>query len=596
MTPNERPSHIRLALLVIEGYIYLALIIGVFVGAVVLLAWGVLNRRPGFALLAILIGVPVTVTAARAIYALFFTVAEPTGIAITTRRGARLHAMVQDVRQQIGAPRIHRILVTAAFNASALQLPRVGIFWPRNTLLVGYPLLATLSREQIRAVIAHELGHITHAHGRFTSWVHRTRRTWERLLDELDARQATPAHVRLLFRWYVPRLHAESVAVSRQQELLADRLAAEVTGAETTAQALVAIGVGGEVLSRTFWPPLLRRVEHDPVPPRPYSTMGPGIWRALGERDQANLLDQALRDDPEPWGTHPSLRERLARLGQRAQLPAAVQSTAAEELLAAEQHDIAGQLDDDWSAAHAADWRAEHDDIRGRRTRLAELEALEQPTPPQIFERAALTERTGHDEGALALYRAAFAAGHSAAGLAAGRILLDQHDESGVEIIETAMDADPVLVQQGCAAIATFLEDRGRAAAAHPYRVRHARAATLSKMAAKERSELTLVDRFVACSDPAADAQRIASCLAAESAVVRAFLASKELRYSTGTQTLLALTANGSLTPQMLDRLKTECGLSEEARIVVLGRHDQQIEAALAGIRGALVYERRVGR
>jgi Zn-dependent protease with chaperone function len=138
--------------------------------------------------------------------------------------------------------------VFVAFNASAVQVSRAGIFWPRNTLLLGYPLLAMLSPKQTRAVIAHELGHMTHAHGRISSWVHRTRLSWVRLMKNLDERGATPAHAHLLFRWYVPRLHAMSAAVSRQQELVADHLAASVTSPETTAQALVATR-----LEATLW-------------------------------------------------------------------------------------------------------------------------------------------------------------------------------------------------------------------------------------------------------------------------------------------------------------------------------------------------------
>ncbi len=142
--------------------------------------------------------------------------------------------------------------MTDAHNAAAMQIPRAAVFWPTNTVAVGYPLLATLSVDQIRAVLAHELAHITLAHGRFTSWVHRTRLSWVRLLDTLERHQSVPAHVYFLFRFYVPRLHALSVAVSRQQERLADRLATEVTGPEVAAQALIAIELGRLLVAETY--------------------------------------------------------------------------------------------------------------------------------------------------------------------------------------------------------------------------------------------------------------------------------------------------------------------------------------------------------
>ena len=58
------PSRIRLALLVLEGYAYLALVIASFAAVVAFLAWGVLNRRPLITVMAILIGVPATVPVA----------------------------------------------------------------------------------------------------------------------------------------------------------------------------------------------------------------------------------------------------------------------------------------------------------------------------------------------------------------------------------------------------------------------------------------------------------------------------------------------------------------------------------------------------
>jgi Zn-dependent protease with chaperone function len=203
------PSHLRLTFLILEGYLYLALILAIFLSATGFLVWGLLTRRPFIAIVAILVGVPVAATTARAFRALWFVFPQPKGIDVGPHFGALLYRTVQEIAQRVRAPRVHRIVVTGANNASALQIARAGVFWPTNTLVLGYPLLATLSVDQMRAVIAHELGHMTHAHGRFSSWVHRTRLSWVRLLDILERHQSVPAHVYLLFRFYVPRLHAQ---------------------------------------------------------------------------------------------------------------------------------------------------------------------------------------------------------------------------------------------------------------------------------------------------------------------------------------------------------------------------------------------------
>ena len=586
------PSLFRLALLVLEGYAYLGLVVAVFPAVVAFLAWGVLNRRPLIALVALLIGVPLIVTTGRAVRALMFAVPEPSGIAVTPARGGALHAAVEDIRARIGAPRVHRILVTGSYNASALQVSRAGIFWPRNMLLLGYPVLAIVSPEQARAVIAHELGHITHSHGRVSSWVYRTRMSWVRLIRKLEEHGAAPAHAYVLFRWYVPRLQAMSAAISRQQELLADRLAASVTSPETTAQALVAIEVGGDLLSQTFWPRIFARVADDPAPPCPFAEMGPHLWATTAEPASAELLNGVLDGYTEPGDTHPCLRDRLERLGQPARLPEAVSLSAADHFLGEAKPSVVGELDRDWQAAQAGRWRAQHDRERHDRERLALLAALQAPSPDQIFELAQLTERKGDHDAALSLYRAAHAAGHPPAGLSAGRMLLDREDRAGIPLIEAAMAAEPALVQQGCTALIEFAERHGGAAAAHQFKVRQARDATMNSLAAAERLHVTAVDRFVPCGDQTVDAASLAGRLAAERAVLRAFLVTKELRHPHGTQTVLALLARGQAGPDVEQRLRRDGVIPGGVTFVVLSRHDQQLQAALADVPGALIYER----
>jgi Zn-dependent protease with chaperone function len=591
---DERPmpSHFRLALLVLEGYAYLGVVLGVFVAAVAFLVWGVLNRRPFIALLAILIGVPLIITTGRAVGALWFGSLEPHGIVVTRTLGGALHATVENIRKRIGAPHVHLILVTAAFNASALQVSRAGIFWPRNTLLLGYPLLATLSPEHTRAVIAHELGHMTHAHGRIMSWVHRTRLSWMLLMRNLREREATPAHALLLFRWYVPRLQRLATAVSRQQELLADHLAAWVTSSETTAQALVAIDIGGWLFDRTFWPGIFDRVQHDPAPPCPFAQMGPAIWTTVAIGERAALLNNLLERETGLADTHPSLRERLARLDQAAELPGIVSVTAADRFLGEQKQQIVDEFDRQWQAEQAREWRQRHEALRHDRERLAQLTAIEAPTLDDRFELAQLTERDGREDAGLALYRAAHAAGHAGAGLAAGRILLHRDSEMGMALIQAAMDAEPALVQEGCSVLIDFLERHSRHADAHQFKVRQARDATRSNMAATERLQVTPVDRFVPCADSAVNASPVVSWLATEREVLRAFLVTKELRYSNGTQTVLALLARGLSGSDLRERLRREGLIPNGVTIAVLTRHDQQLQAALEEIPGALIYER----
>ena len=579
------PSNLRLTVLILEGYVYLALIVGIFLAATGSLVWGLLARRPFIAMIAVLGGVPVAATTARALRALWFVCPQPKGIEVGPHFGGQLQRAVKDIAARIGAPRVHRILITDTNNASALQIPRAGIFWPANTLVLGYPLLATLSVDQVRAVIAHELGHMTHAHGRIASWAHRTRLSWLRLMDVLQRHQSVPAHVYLLFRFYVPRLHAHAAAVSRQQELLADRLAAEVTGADLAAQALVAGEIGSYVLDQTFWPRIFDRVEHDPDPPNPFSEMGPGVWSAV--EDRALLLERLLTD--ELLLGHPSrLAARIAALGAPPRWPDAVEVTAADHFFGPQKQELAAALDREWHRTRDRDWKKQHEEIQERRRRLATLAALPAPTTQQTLERGLLTEREGDANAALELYLVAHRQADPAGALAAGRILLGRDDASGIDLIETAMAADPALVEDGCRAVVVYLERCGRCADAHPYEVRRTHQRAKTKMARAERAELSILDRLRPCTDPAVDVARLCRRLASEAGVMRAFLATKELRYSSGTLTILAVLAKNSVASGLEGQLRREGVLPDHVSVVLLGRHDQQLELALDEVSAAL--------
>ena len=585
----ERRGRLHLVLLILEGHAYLALILGIFLSVPVFFVWGVLARRPFVTIAAILVGIPVVTITTRVLRALWFPFPEPKGVDIGPQFGAALYREVQTIARRIGAPSIHRVVVTATHNASASQTPRAGVFWPRNTLCLGYPLLATLSPDQIRAVIAHELGHMTLAHGRLARWVHRTRTSWIRLLQVLEEHQSVPAHVYFFFRFYVPRLDAGAADVSRQQELLADRHAAEVTSRDVVAQALVSIEIGHELFDRTFWPRLLERVADDQEPPGPFSRMGPEIRDQVDDRQQ--LLGRVSSADSAAPQTHPALRDRLEALGQSARWPAPVALTAADNFLGHEKQALAEALDRLWREAHGERWRTRHDEIRTRRRRLAELSAVPSPTPAQVFERGELLQADGDIDTALDLYRAAHRQGHAAGGLSAGRILLDRDDESGTALIDAAMDADATLVEDGCEAIAEYLERHGRHAEARRRLNRATREAARTQMARTERSELSAADRFGPSSDPGIDAAALASRLAQEPGVQRAFVVAKELRYSSGTQTVLAVLSKKTLSPDLEERLRRDGLLPSGALVAALNPHDRALEASLAAVAGGLILD-----
>jgi Zn-dependent protease with chaperone function len=596
-TPADRSarsvaSPLRVALLVVEGHLYLAATILVFVGVLGLLAWGILARRPAMAIIALFVGVPLFLLIAAALRSLFFRMPWPEGLEVTSRNAPPLLAMIEEVRRALRSPPIHRVLIGTKFTASIVQVPRLAMLWPRNVLTIGYPLLTVLSAEQLRAVVAHELAHVFHSHGRLSGWVWRTHRSWRRLVAVLQERGTVPIFVRWIQAGYLPRLSAQSMLISRDQELVADRGAASVAGSRTAADALIANEFGICLAEREFWPGIFGLVETEPEPPDPFGRMQHEFAILFRRADTARLLEELLEEETADYDTHPSLRDRLRALGEAGHVTGVPLCTAGEAYLGAQQAEIARQLDEAWQRRQRDSWRERHARLRAALERLAALEALPAPTAQQAFERATVLEELGRDDDAADAYHRALAidANHPRAALTVGRLMLDRGDEQGIALLERAMAGDPGLTAEACRCLAGHFEEQGRFVEAAQLEARARRHATHASLAQQERTTATALDRFVPHDLPPAGLGDLEAALYREPTVGMALLARKQVRHGGGSPLVLGLVVDRGDAGDVPDRLRGL--LPADAVTVVLDRDRKSLRQVLEAVPGATIYVR----
>ncbi|MEG4802819.1 M48 family metallopeptidase [Microcoleus sp. ARI1-B5] len=135
--------------------------------------------------------------------------------------------MVDELTTKLQAPRFHNILLNREFNAAVVQVPRLGIFgWQKNYLLLGLPLMQSLSLEQFKAVRAHEVGHLSRNHSRFAGWIYRIRKTWLQIYERLHQSEQHGASILFnsFLEWYWPSFNAYSFILARMDEYEADRV------------------------------------------------------------------------------------------------------------------------------------------------------------------------------------------------------------------------------------------------------------------------------------------------------------------------------------------------------------------------------------
>ena len=469
----------KLVLVIVEGQLYLAAILAIFAAELGFLFWGLWSRRPIIGLIAVFVTVPLIRSTVSSIRACFFRIRAPEGMPLGRSDGRALYDFVEEIRRAVDAPPVDRITITGGFHASAAVDSPPWRFRRRRTLVLGLPVLTTLSTAELRAVIAHELAHFSSAYDPFAAWVYRTRRSWFALRASLDRRLATPLYVYWIIGWYVPRLNAASAAVARRQELVADRVAARVAGSRAAADALVVFESGARFADDTHWPEI--RTSHETVaePPRPYSQML--TWNA--RMTSTDALDALFACETESEDTHPSLSERFARLEEAVRMPPASACSAGEEILGGELEKLAGRLDDEWITRNGESWTQHRTEYLERRAALDRLSALETPTTDELFKRAELLEILERSDEALSTYERAAEQGHPAASLAAGRVLLYRMDSRGIVLVEDSMDRDDSLVPEACRILAEYYKETNQELAARKCEWRASRHTTRARLA-----------------------------------------------------------------------------------------------------------------
>jgi Zn-dependent protease with chaperone function len=230
---------------------------------------------------------------------------------LSQERFPALHALVDDVARQVGA-RVPRKLFLADQATAFISMKRRWFGLRREAIVgVGFPMFALLSREELASVLAHEFGH--HAGGDLTlgPWVYRTRSA---IASAVDTLEDSAFFLDVPFRLYGQLFLRVSGAVSRQQELAADALAARTCGPEATARALHK----AHVLA-PLWSAYLH---HDVIPIIEKSVRVPlleGFRAFLREKSwRAEILhdiEEETRRPPSPWDSHPPFEERLRSLG-----------------------------------------------------------------------------------------------------------------------------------------------------------------------------------------------------------------------------------------------------------------------------------------
>ena len=290
------------------------------------------------------------------------------GSELTPDVAPELFKLLSQLAASRNLPKFDHVMITTDFNACIWQIPKRGLFGPSvNYIEVGIPLMKALTPDQFRAVLGHELGHIAGGDSQLTGWIYRLNRMWTAVHNAMKSRRS--GLTQGFIRWYANYFNAYTFPLRRLAEYNADKFAASVAGAETTALALIVVNAEAPYVN-SFWQEIESRARFVPeANVRPFSQMFEGDCQP-SQVDKDRWLRTAWNAKTGLVDSHPSLADRLGSLGYQGiavapdkpllmplPLPGRTAETAAQRYLGPWLNKYTDVLDKEWDRSNSDIWR-----------------------------------------------------------------------------------------------------------------------------------------------------------------------------------------------------------------------------------------------
>ncbi len=597
---------LRVLLLTLLGYAYvLVSIILLFTGLLTLIYFAALSHH--VAIFAKFI-IGLAIINFLVLNALWVRLPPPKGIPLSRKEAEPLFAVLDDIRKRLNGPKIHQVLLDNDFNACIMQQPRLGVFgWQKNYLVIGLPFMHALSPEQFTAVLAHEYGHLSGSHGKFSAWIYRVRQSWYRLMDNLTENDSWALLLfRHFFNWYIPFFSAYTFVLARANEYEADRSSADIVGTHTAAAALINSSIQGELLDEHFWKKIYKMADKQDNPPTIYPLLPNFLQKNKKQLITASeqCLQQALKNQTDSTDTHPSLRDRLAALGEEAEIPVPFEQSAAQVLLQPNLESFQLLITVNWQNNIVTKWHSRHQYVQQGKQQLQALQdkSTDELSSYEQWQLASLTAEFINDKQAFPLYKKLltdekFA---NAAYLQVGRILLDNQQEKGIACIEKAVKQNNDFLLDGYQIILDYLhKQNAKEEMLFPYQQQIEERQLLEQQAYQERQFVIQTDILLPHQLSEEKLKELVNIFATEPRIKKVYIGRKDVKifpertlHIIGIKCTFSFWNSKNKNNTLLQNLSEKIHISDEGIFFILNWENQHLEDRLHQVEKGLVYDK----
>jgi len=341
----------------------------------------------------------------------------PTGINLERKDYPELFALLDEICTKLNT-RADKVILNNEFNAAVVEHPKFGFLgFNTNFLMLGLPFLQAVTRNDLKAVIAHEFGHLSGKHSSTSKWIYGLFKQWANLFKNIGEKSIL---IYPFFSWYMPRYVAYSMIMIRNHEKHADADAVKIAGTNACGNMLVLTALKGRHLSEEIWTEIYKKAkDEEEAPLNTFHEIGQRI-NNLPTRKLRQWLEEELKYEGAKTETHPPTRERLALCDQLERFekisdeeleqlvaPIPPGQSSAELLLGSKLPELVSQLSTTWHNETKELWQQRYSEYMLMREELSKLEAKEQSEPLTINDlkqKAYLVEEVHEYKDAVPIY------------------------------------------------------------------------------------------------------------------------------------------------------------------------------------------------
>ena len=266
------------------------------------------------------------------IYKLHFSL--PTGLDVSKEKFPHLLKLIEELQDQFGKPKIDRIIIRDKYEIRVIKTPRSGMpFLNTSTLIIGLPVLQTMSPLYFRALLARRIGQLSTQHTPITTRLYFLNDIWSQFTTSCKHSKNRFAKVLgYFFQIYSPVYQAVLMPLMQEEELEADRYGMDIINHQDMNECLVYEEVVTQFLTKKFWPKIYHMAKRSKIPEfTPYSQITKVVRAGITDDEISATIQSALKvaiNTPTPV---PSLSKRLNHLGHSKPLPPKRLSTTAAD-------------------------------------------------------------------------------------------------------------------------------------------------------------------------------------------------------------------------------------------------------------------------